>query len=262
MLCAVCWGPVSDGKGPPSGRLRPGDYDSSLFHPERTLPATFVPTLSPFCPDSGHFSPVVWVALALMLPCLWVSPASSLRLDRLSKPQPESVAWALSSRRGVPPNTPLEPLRTDPKDRQSSHWTDAGDQRSPFKGGAQSPRLASKHAVLLGRESRDVNGVRCRARILSCCFLAPPWRVGFRGHVTQFGNSLPTSEDSEEDKPSVTASTRQLAAQLMRPAAPSACSWALTRGLHSGVRTRSSLSLHRDRARCAGASLGCSHLLF
>lgn len=52
-------------------------------------------------------------------------------------------------------------------------------------------------------------------------FPAPPRGVGFRGHLTQFGNSLPALEVSKEDNPSVPANTRQLTAKLIRSASPS-----------------------------------------
>lgn len=144
-------------------------YTTSPLHSEPTVLATLCP---PSAPDSGCFSPVLWVTLALVLPHLWASPASCLHPDRLSKPQPKSVTWASSSRRVVPPNTPLEPLTG----RSREHWTNLSDwmtRRSIFKGGAQSPRLASKHTVCSLEErpqnDGDVNGV-CAAGFVA---LAP-----------------------------------------------------------------------------------------
>ena len=76
----------------------------------------------------------------------------------------------------------------------------------------------------------------CGCVCIRSSFPAPPWRVGFRGHLTQFRNSLPALEVSEEDQPSVTTNTRQLATPLIRSASPphpadhGGCA-------HSGVRT-------------------------
>lgn len=157
----------------------------------------------------------------MVLPCPWGSPASSLHPGQLSKPQPSLFPGPMVQK-GAPPDTP-EPPADRSENRGGSHRTHLGDRKEHFPGWwTMTQTCEQTRRLWLGREARERGGrgrytrpVRIRS-----AFPAPPYRVGFRGHLTQFGNSLRAPGVSEEDNPSV-ANARQLAAKLIRSASPS-----------------------------------------
>lgn len=211
-----------DGVRLPTGEAEAEGEAASPLHSGPTLLAVLCAQSPPSAPDSERFRWAVWVTLALVLPCLWVGPASSLHPEQLSKPQPESVTRPHRPE-GEFPQIPQNCLQAGPENRGSSHRANLGDRKEHFPGWwTMTQTCEQTHRLSLGREARERGG---RGRYtwlvhIRSTFPAPPYRVGFGGHLTQFGNSLRAPGVSEEDNPSV-ANARQLAAKLITSASPS-----------------------------------------